>query len=157
MTAVAESWIETPLRRFVEDARVSLVVMCHTSGQVLGQAGFASAVDVMSACALAAAINASASALGRMLDDQPFAGLHQSNRTRQATLMSSETRRGAYLLLTVFDDSTSLGLVRLYFEELRLRLADAAPPPEATPRIALAENFERDLNRNLALMFGRTA
>jgi hypothetical protein len=31
----------------------------------------------------------------------------------------------------------------------------AAPPLEAAPGPALAEHFERDLNRNLAVLFGR--
>jgi hypothetical protein len=155
MRAVAESWLDEPLRRFVDDARVSLALMTHTSGRVLGQSGFSREGDVMTMCALAAAINASASELGKMLDGKPFAGLHQGNRGRQAYLVSAETRRGTFLLLSIFDDSSSLGLVRLYVEELCARLADAAPVEDHRAGAALAEDFEGDLHRNLALMFGR--
>jgi len=59
------------------------------------------------------------------------------------------------VFLTVFGPESSLGLVRLYFEELVKGLAAAAPPPEAATGPALAEHFERDLNRNLAVLFGR--
>jgi hypothetical protein len=55
----------------------------------------------------------------------------------------------------VFGPESSLGLVRLYFEELVHGLAAAAPPLEGTAGPALAEHFERDLNRNLAVLFGR--
>lgn len=152
--AVVEEWVAGPLRRFVDDARVLLALMLHPSGQVLAQHGFTRAVDVMSACALAAAINASSSELGRQLEGRPFAGLHHAGAERQLFLAEVTTPRGVYILLTVFDRGSSLGLVQLYFEELRGRLASVAPPDEpAEP--ALDEDFERELNHNLAVLFGR--
>ncbi|MGH7665322.1 MAG: hypothetical protein ACRENI_13690, partial [Gemmatimonadaceae bacterium] len=154
-------WVEEPLRRLVDDARALLALVLHPSGQVLAQHGFTRAVDVMSACALAAAIHASSSELGRQLEGQPFAGLHHAGRQRQIFLAQASTSRGAYLCLTVFDQASSLGLVRLYFDEFRIALASAASGSSSagTPvdeAIALADNFETDLNRNLAALFGRT-
>lgn len=69
---VAEAWVEAPLQRFVDDAHVQFALLLHPSGQVLGQFGFTRAVDVMAACALGAAIHASAGELGRELDGHPF-------------------------------------------------------------------------------------
>jgi hypothetical protein len=63
--------------------------------------------------------------------------------------------RGAYIFLTVFGADSSIGLVRLYFDELVKGLTAAAPPEGPAPPPALAEHFERDLNRNLAVLFGR--
>jgi hypothetical protein len=63
-------------------------------------------------------------------------------------------RTGSLILLTVFDDESSLGLVQLFFAELCASIAVAAPA-EAPAGAALAEDFERELNRNLAVMFGR--
>jgi len=152
---VVESWIEGPLRQFVSDAGAELALLLHPNGQVLAQHGFARAVDVMSACALAAGIQASAGELGKQLDGKPFSGMHHVGRVRQIFLAEAASPRGAYIFLTVFGPESSLGLVRLYFNELVAGLAAAAPvdTPEATP--ALAEHFERDLNRNLAVLFGR--
>jgi hypothetical protein len=153
-TAVVEQWIEAPLREFVDDAQVLLALILTPAGQVLGQYGFSRAVDVMSACALAAAIHASGGELGRQLQGRPFAGLHHAGTARQLFLASAETSRGPLLCLTVFDEATSFGLVQLYFDELRGRLAAAAPAP-APPPAVLAETFEQDLDRNLALLFRR--
>ncbi len=152
---VVESWIEKPLERFVRDAGVELALLLHPSGQVLAQHGFARAVDVMSACALAAGIHATAGELGRMLNGRPFRGLHHAGRTRQVFLAEAAWPRGTYIFLTVFGPDSSLGLVRLYFDELAAGLVAAAPAelPSAAP--ALEGNFERDLNRNLAVLFGR--
>ena len=151
---VAESWVEGPLRRFVDEARVLTAVLLAPSGQVLGQHGFARSMDVMSACALAAAIHASASELGRQLDGKPFAGLHHAGRLKQIFLSATETKRGGVLLLTVFDQETSLGLVQLYFTELSRDLIASAPEKDEGG-VMLPETFERDLNRSLAVLFGR--
>ena len=152
--AVVEGWVEEPLKRFVADARVRLALLLHTSGQVVAQSGFTRAVDVMSACALAAAIHASAGELGRQLEGKPFHGLHHAGKSRQIFLAPARTAASMYIFLTVFDQESSLGLVQLYFAEFASRLAAAAPAPGASP-VVLPENFEGDLNRNLAVLFGR--
>jgi hypothetical protein len=155
--AAVESWIEAPLRRYVDDARARLAVLLHPSGQVMAQAGFTRDVDVMAACALAAAAHATSSELGRQLDGRAFRGLHYAGATRQVFLSALETPRGTYVCLTVFDEASSLGLVRLYFEELRRDLIAAAPTavtPRRTP--TLAADFETELNRNLAALFAST-
>jgi hypothetical protein len=153
--ASVEPWIEEPLRRFVEEADAVLALLLHPSGQVLAQYGFTRAVDIMSACALAAAIQVSASELGRQLEGRPFAGLHHAGKERQIFLAEAKTARGPYIFLTVFDQESSLGLVRLYFDEFTVNLANAAPPPVEPLEPMLNENFERELNRNLAVLFGR--
>ena len=154
-TTVVESWIQGPLERFLEDAGVEFALLLHPSGQVMAQHGFARAVDVMSACALAAGIHATSGELGRLVDDKPFRGLHYAGRTRQIFMAEARAPRGTYIFLTVFGQDSSLGLVRLYFDELVTALTAAAPLEGPPPAPALAEHFERDLNRNLAVLFGR--
>lgn len=149
------AWAEEPLRRFVSDAGVSLAVLAHTSGRLLAQAGFARATDVRTACVLAAATNATSTELGLLVDGTPFKELHYAGRSRQTYLVASNLPQGPCLLLTVFDDNSSLGLVRVCFEELKRQLAGAAPAAAgraAAP--ARMENFERDLNESLARAFG---
>jgi len=108
----------------------------------------------MAACALAAAAHATSGELGRRLDGRPFRGVHYAGATHQLFLSALETRRGTYLCLTVFDETSSLGLVRLYCEELRRALISAAPNAiTARPTPTLAADFEVELNRNLAALF----
>jgi hypothetical protein len=152
-----EPWIDEPLRQFVQDAGAVLALLLHPSGQVMAQYGFTRAMDIMSACALAAAIQVSAAELGRQLEGRPFSGLHHGGKARQIFLAEAQTPRGPYIFLTVFDQESSLGLVQVYFDEFRASLAKAAPPPAAAPEAMLNENFERELNRNLAVLFGRAS
>ena len=60
MTARAvEAWTLAPLNDFVREVQARLVLLMTPAGQVLAQWGFARALDVMSAAALAAGIIAS--------------------------------------------------------------------------------------------------
>lgn len=153
--SVVEEWIEGPLRTFVDETSVDLALLLHPSGQVLAQHGFARAVDVMTACALAAGIHATSAELGRYVDGKPFRGLHHAGVSRQIFLAEARSPRGAYIFLTVFGEESSIGMVRLYFDELVAALALAAPAEAPAAPPALAERFEQDLNRNLAALFGR--
>jgi hypothetical protein len=150
-----EAWVEAPLRKFVEEARTVLGLLLHPSGQVVAQFGFARAVDVMSACALAAAIHASSGELGKQLDGKAFRGLHHPGRDRQLYIAEAITPRGSFIFLTVFDQESSFGLVRMYFDTFCKDLAAAAPAAAVHVEPVLADRFEHELNRNLEALFGR--
>ncbi|MEO7084279.1 MAG: hypothetical protein ABI442_12170 [Gemmatimonadaceae bacterium] len=160
--ATVEPWVEPPLKQYVDDARARMALLLHPSGQVVAQAGFSRAVDVMTACALAAAVHATSRELGRQLEGdttrrgKSFDGLHHGGEQVQLHLAPVETRGGSYICLTVFDAESSLGLVRMYFADLCAALAAAAPRFAVKRTPALAADFEHDLNRNLAGLFGRS-
>jgi hypothetical protein len=153
--AAVEAWVEAPLTRYVDEARARLALLLHPSGQVVAQAGFTREVDVMTACALASATHATAGELGRMVDGRAFRGLHYAGPDKQLYIAGLDTPRGLLVCLTVFDAESSLGLVRMFTEELGRELASVAPLSVEAPAPVLAVNFETELNRNLAQLFGR--
>ncbi|HJU90086.1 MAG TPA: hypothetical protein VJ672_11875 [Gemmatimonadaceae bacterium] len=156
-TTAAEAWVEAPVRQFVDEARVTFALLLHPTGQVLAQYGFTSPVDVMSACALASAIHASAAHLGRQLDGRPFTRLFHADNDRRLFLGETITPRGALVFLTVFGAESSAGLVLFYFRELARQLAAAAPPPATMPEelsLGASDEFEHDLQQSLAALFG---
>jgi hypothetical protein len=151
--AAVEPWVEAPLKRYVDDARARLALLLHPTGQVMAQAGFTREVDVMTACALASAIHATAGELGRQVEGRAFGGLHYAGPAKQMYLAPLETSRGSYICFTVFDDDTSLGLIRIYFQELGRDLAAAALEAPPVSVSVLAGGFEAELNRNLSALF----
>lgn len=151
---VAADWVEAPLKAFVDDARAEIAVLMHPSGQVLGQTGFTRSVDVQTACALGAAIYASAGELGRQMQGKPFGVMHYAGEARQIFLAPVPIEGGTLLLLSVFGEESSLGLVQLYFQDFQRDAARVAPPWKGA-ETALAGDFEAELNKNLAAMFGR--
>lgn len=144
-------WLEAPLRRFVQDSRVQRAIVLYPDGKVLGQFGFASSSEVMTACALAAAINASGKELGRQMAGRPFLGMHQGGR-KQGVFMGSCAAAGKEcLLLAAFDRDSTLGLVRLYFAEFR----DAVGGVQIGAKEELQDrDLEADLNSSLDALFG---
>lgn len=149
--AVSAPWLDKPLRRFVQDSRVQRAIVLRTDGKVLGQFGFQSSAEVKTACALAAAINASGRALGKELDGRPFLGMHQGGRS-QGVFMGPCTAGGRdCLLLAAFDRESTLGLVRLYFGEFRDSLGGAEG---SAIRHEQPQDLESDLNSSLDALFG---
>ena len=153
MSASVAPWLASPLADFVRQARVDLAVVLEPTGRVLAQHGFTRSLDVMAICSLVAAIHASASELGRQLEGVPFGPLHHGGTGRQVFLAPAATGGGTILLLAVFDDRSSLGIVRHYVGAFSRAVAAAAGhDPSIEP---LTGDFERELGRNLAMLFGR--
>jgi predicted regulator of Ras-like GTPase activity (Roadblock/LC7/MglB family) len=148
---VSAPWLDTPLRRFVQDARVHRAVVLRPDGMVLGQFGFQSATEVKTACALAAAINASGRELGKQLDGSPFLGLHQGGKSQGVFMGACAAGGKDCLLLAAFDRESTLGLVRLYFGEFRDSVGGAEG---ATSAAKLPRDLEADLNSSLDALFG---
>ena len=146
-------WLDQPLSEFVRHARVNLAVALEPSGRVLAQHGFTRSLDVMSVCSLVAAIHASGSELGRQANGAPFGPLHHGGPGRQLFLAPSTAASGTVLLLVVFDERTSLGVVRHFFNDFAQALSRVTERDvQAAP---MTGDFERDLGRNLAVLFGR--
>ena len=149
--SVSAKWLDAPLKRFVQDSRVQRAVVLRTDGKVLGQFGFHSSAEVKTACALAAAINATGRELGKQLAGRPFLGMHQGGRNQGVFMGACAAAGKDCLLLASFDRESTLGLVRLYFGEFRDALGGAdggAHTPE------LPQDLESDLNSSLDALFG---
>ncbi len=154
VTRAVEAWTLVPLERFVMESGARLTLLMTPAGQVLAQHGFTRAVDVMAAAALGAAIVSSTAEIARMIDAPVFKGLNHQGVHHGIFLASFETRRGELIALVVYDNNSSVGLVELFFENLRAELVAAAPVEEDREPV-LAADFENELNASLGSLFGR--
>jgi len=146
-------WLDEPLADFVRQAQVGLAVALEPSGRVLAQHGFTRSLDVMSVCSLVAAIHASGSELGRQTNGAPFGPLHHGGSGRQLFLAPATVGSRTVLVLVVFDERTSLGVVRHFFGAFIQALTHVTE--RDLERAPMTGDFERDLGRNLAKLFGR--
>jgi hypothetical protein len=153
MSRSVAPWLDAPLGEFLRQARVNLAVALEPSGRVLAQHGFTRSLDVMAICSLVAAIHASGSELGRQANGGPFGPLHHGGGRRQVFLAPASAGSGTVLLLAVFDERTSLGVVRHFFSAFAQALSRVTDADLATA--PMTGDFERDLGRNLAVLFGR--
>lgn len=141
-----------PLARFVDESRVKLAVLINRSGQVLAQHGFDRVFDLVGVASLAAGINASSRALANQLGEDRFEHLHHAGNRRQLFLGHFDSPAGELMLVTVFDERSSVGLVRLFFEDF-VRRVRQTPRLERARVAASAASFEAELESSLDHFF----
>jgi hypothetical protein len=150
-----EPWVVPPLESFLAESGARLTLLMTTSGQVVAQHGFSRSLDVMTAAALGAAIVASTEELGRLMGAARFEALVHGGQHQSCMLAAFATPRGRWIGLVVFGPETSVGIVRLFFDQMVQQLTALAPREQQPPAPMLAENFETELNASLKALFGR--
>lgn len=143
LNRVADALAE-PMKAFVRQARVRTALLINHSGQVLSRQGFTRGVDVASVATLAAAAHASAHALAELTESGRWLHLHHAGEEKQLFLAPFTAGVESLILVAIFDDESTLGLVQLFFD----RLVDAIrelPTLHAKLDESELEAFERDL------------
>jgi hypothetical protein len=142
-----------PVERFARESGLRLVLLINRSGQVLAQRGFARALDVMGVAALGAGIHASSHALAELIGERGFHHLHQGGAASQVFIGPFRTPAEDLIVIAVFGEDSSLGLVQLFFAEFVTQVAALPGWQEARPTTDAAA-FERDLEAGLENVFG---
>jgi predicted regulator of Ras-like GTPase activity (Roadblock/LC7/MglB family) len=145
--------LKEPVDRFAREAGVRLVLLINTSGQVLAQRGFARALDVMGVAALGAGIHASSRAVAQLLGMPGFRHLHQGGAGSQVFIGPFQTPSEELILITVFGEDSSLGLVQVFYQTLVDEVARLPGWSQTRPTTDAAQ-FERDLEAGLDHFFG---
>lgn len=140
--------LKPPIAEFVRESRARIALLINGSGQVLAQHGFTRSYEVMNVASLAAAAHASARALAELTDASRWTHLHHAGKERQLFLAPVKTPVAELILVIIFDEETSLGIVQLYFEQLTTALA-ALPEFQEALAETTHQNFERDLEAGL--------
>jgi predicted regulator of Ras-like GTPase activity (Roadblock/LC7/MglB family) len=126
------SEINSTLRGFLQRAKASSAFLVDKDGHLITREGMDDRIDIDSICGLVAGAFAATKQMALILGENTFLNLfHQGKRANiQVTLVGERT-----ILAVVFDDKTTIGMVRLY-------LAEAAG--------ALTTVFQRILQRQQA-------
>ena len=136
----------------VRDANAKGVFVVDRNGQLLAEAGEMRGIDTTSLASLTAGCVAATGGLARVMGEEEFpVHFHQGQRDNLHISLVS----GRIILVVVFDERSSLGLVRLRvkkagaqlaheFEEIRKRAnRERATAPMATP---FAEITDEDID-----------
>jgi predicted regulator of Ras-like GTPase activity (Roadblock/LC7/MglB family) len=137
-----------PIQQFVRESRARIALLVSGAGQVLAQHGFARGYRVMNVASLAAATHASSRALAELSGAGRWEHLYHGGRERQLFLAPLRTPVEELILVVIFDADSSLGIVRLFYENLErdvAALAEFQQKPERADR----SNFEHDLEAGL--------
>jgi hypothetical protein len=123
-----EPWVVPPLETFLAESAARLTLLMTSSGQVV--------------------------ALARLMGASRFEALVHNGQRQSCLLAAFATPRGRWIGLVVFGPETSVGIVRLFFDQMVQQLAALAPREQSQVPM-LAENFETELNASLKALFGR--
>jgi predicted regulator of Ras-like GTPase activity (Roadblock/LC7/MglB family) len=137
-----------PVDEFVHAARVRMALLVNRAGQVLAQQGFTKSYEVMNVASLAAAAHASSQALAELVGTRRWKHLHHAGRERQLFLALLDTPFEPLIVVVVFDQESSLGIVELFFDRLAATVA-ALPQLRTVRGSEDATTFERDLEAGL--------
>ena len=140
--------LKPPIAEFVRESRSRIALLINGSGQVLAQHGFTRSYEVMNVASLAAAAHASARALAELTDASRWTHLHHAGKERQLFLAPIRTPVAELILVIIFDEETSLGIVQLYFDQLTTAIA-ALPDFQEALTPTTQQHFERDLEAGL--------
>ena len=106
--------IDAVLGRFLADSGCAAVLLIDRSGQPLAETGVSRTLDTGSIGALAAGAFSATAALARLLGESEFSVLfHEGAReSMHVSTVDDET-----ILLAIFDERTTVGMVRLFARE----------------------------------------
>lgn len=140
--------LEAPIGVFVRESRVRMALLINGAGQVLAQHGFTRSYEVMNVASLAAAAHAAAGALAQMSGAKRWTHMHHAGTERQLFIAPLSTPVAELIMVVIFDEDSSLGIVQLFFDRLTGAVA-ALPEFQQTLQETTQQNFERDLEAGL--------
>jgi predicted regulator of Ras-like GTPase activity (Roadblock/LC7/MglB family) len=131
MHAADAARIQAVLERFLGDAGCAATLLIGRGGDSLAVAGTARAFDMASIAALAAGAFSSTAPLARLLGETEFSVLiHEGVRE---SLHVSTVDDGP-ILLAIFDERTTVGMVRVFAREAGTRIRSILAEARTEPR-----------------------
>lgn len=106
--------IQETLQVFLGESGAAEALLIDRSGQLLAMDGIARALDTVSISALAAAAFSSTGAMAQLLGETEFTVLFHEG-VKQSIHVSTVDEEA--ILLAIFDDRTTVGMVRLFAKE----------------------------------------
>ncbi len=133
---------------YLQKSEAALTVVIDRGGTVIAQRGTMESMDVTIVAALAAGSFAATRELARRVGESEFSALYQQGSHKHIFMSALDENT---ILITVFGDNTTVGLVRFYTVNLAARLAafldtlrhreinaDSLPVLEADPSLLAA-------------------
>jgi predicted regulator of Ras-like GTPase activity (Roadblock/LC7/MglB family) len=124
--------LQIALARFLEDSAATEALLIERSGQLLASGGRPQTLDTVSISALAAGAFSSTGAMAKLLGENEFSVLfHQGEReSLHVSTVDQHT-----ILLAVFDDRTTVGMVRLFAKDAARAIEAILAESRTRPRL----------------------
>jgi len=119
------------LTHFLNDSSAVEALLIDRGGQLLARDGDAEALDAVSICALAAAAFSSTAAMAQLLGEPEFSVLFHEGAKRSLHVSTVDDES---ILLAIFDQRTTIGMVRLFAGEASRAVGAVLGEARARPK-----------------------
>ena len=148
--------IDSTLRDFLARSKSKAALLVDRDGHLITQEGSTENTDTDTIAALVAGCFAATREMARILGKEEFGALFHQGRKDNLQLSLVGTRT---ILGVLFDDTTTIGMVRLYAAETARKLTSlfrklAARDPSQTPKENISEHFSEAAASTLETVFG---
>lgn len=141
--------INAALLRLLKKAEAKCAILADKDGHLITRQGFTQSLDTTALAALLAGSFASTREIARLVGEPEFSVLfHQGVRDHIHICLVGER----YILAIVFDDRTTIGMVRLYAKETADRLKELTTQTTES-RADLSADFAANAGETIDSMF----
>jgi predicted regulator of Ras-like GTPase activity (Roadblock/LC7/MglB family) len=112
--------LDSLLLDYLQKSEGSLVLVIDKGGTVIAQQGNAKSIDVTIIAALAAGSFAATKELARRIGENEFSALYHQGKSKHIFMSSLDEYT---IIITVFGENTTVGLVRFYTVNVTTQLA----------------------------------
>ncbi len=145
--------IDRVLTRLIKEAEAKCALLVDKDGHLLTRQGFTHTLDTTALAALLAGSFASTKEIARLVGEPEFSVLfHQGKKDHiHISLIGERT-----ILVIIFDDRTTIGMVRLYAKEISETLQEilnSAGKKSEDPSLNLDEEFSSSAESKLDDIF----
>jgi len=111
--------IQEEFGQFLRESEATCALLVHKSGQLVAKRGFTQRLDTTALAALAAGAFASTKEIARLIGEPEFSVLfHEGKHEHIHVSLAGEHA----IMVTLFDDRTTIGMIRLFAAETAPRL-----------------------------------
>ncbi|MHC4135793.1 MAG: roadblock/LC7 domain-containing protein [Planctomycetota bacterium] len=148
--------IDATLRDFLSRSKSKAALVVDRDGHLITQEGTTEETDTDTIAALVAGCFAATREMARILGEEEFSALFHQGRKDNLQLSLVGTRT---ILGVLFDDTTTIGMVRLYAAETARKLTSlfrklGARDPAQTPQENISKGFSDAAASTLENVFG---
>ena len=144
--------IDELLKKMLKGAEAKCALLVDKDGHLITRQGFTHSLDTTALAALLAGSFASTKEIAKLVGEPEFSVLfHQGKKDHiHISLVNDQM-----ILAVIFDDRTTIGMVRLYCREAGDKLNEifAAPPP-SEEQVELDREFTRTAESRIDDIFG---
>lgn len=144
--------IDKALIRIIKESEAKCALLVDKDGHLITRQGFTHTLDTTALAALLAGSFASTKEIARLVGEPEFSVLfHQGKRDHiHISLIGERT-----ILVVIFDDRTTIGMIRLYAKEVGETLKDIleSSPEGAKGKVELGEEFAESADAKLDDIF----